>query len=164
MVFISIKDIPIKLNSNGKVASDLFKSIFGSVHNMDGKLILAMITITLALVFYTAGVFGERKAKSLTKTHVLIFWLGLVFDTIGTLTMSSITQGGTAVFSSISHNLHGITGFLAIVLMVFHALWATWVLYKNDEKRKVTFHKFSITVWLIWLVPYVVGMILGIFG
>ena len=54
---------------------------------MDGKLIFAIITITLALVFYTIGVFGERKAKTLNKNHVIIFWLGLIFDTIGTFTM-----------------------------------------------------------------------------
>lgn len=57
--------------------------------------------------------------------------------------------------------LHGITGFLAIVLMLFHALWATWVLYKNDENKKVAFHKFSIVVWTIWLIPYFIGMMLG---
>lgn len=30
---------------------------------MNGILIFAIITITLALAFYTIGVFGERKAK-----------------------------------------------------------------------------------------------------
>ena len=32
-------------------------------NKMNGILIFAIITITLALVFYTIGVFGERKAK-----------------------------------------------------------------------------------------------------
>ena len=32
---------------------------------MDAKLITAIITITLALVFYTIGVFWERKDKIL---------------------------------------------------------------------------------------------------
>ena len=128
---------------------------------MDSKLILAIVTITLALVFYTIGVFGERKAKSLEKKHVIIFWLGLIFDTLGTLTMSKIAQEGIKEASNISQTIHGITGALAIVLMLFHAGWATWVLYKNDEKKKATFHKFSITVWLVWLVPYIVGMIIG---
>ncbi len=34
---------------------------------MDIKLIMAIITITLALVFYTIGVFSERKAHILKK-------------------------------------------------------------------------------------------------
>lgn len=131
---------------------------------MDNKLIFAIVTITLALVFYTTGVFGERKSKSLTKKHVITFWLGLVCDTIGTLTMSSIAKSGAETISATSQTIHGITGLLAIVLMIFHAVWATWVLYKNDEKKKETFHKFSITVWLIWLIPYIVGMFIGMAG
>ncbi|MGX4598126.1 HsmA family protein [Faecalimicrobium sp. JNUCC 81] len=128
---------------------------------MDSKLILAIVAITLALVFYTIGVFGERKAKSLNKNHVIIFWLGLVCDTLGTLTMGQIAKSGVEAINSTSQLIHGITGFLAIVLMLFHAVWATWVLYKNDEKKKATFHKFSIAVWVVWLIPYIIGMFIG---
>lgn len=128
---------------------------------MSSKLIFAIVTITLALVFYTIGVFSERRAKSLNRNHVIIFWLGLLCDTIGTLTMGQIAKAGMGIMSSSGQMLHGITGFLAIVLMLFHALWATWVLYKNDENKKATFHKLSIVVWTIWLIPYFIGMMLG---
>lgn len=128
---------------------------------MNSILIFAIVTITLALVFYTVGVFGERKSKSLNKNHVIIFWLGLMCDTIGTLTMSKIASSGSSVISAQSQIIHGLTGFLAIVLMMFHAIWATWVLYKDNEKQKAAFHKFSITVWAIWLIPYIIGMFIG---
>lgn len=128
---------------------------------MSNTLIFAIVTITLALIFYTIGVFSERRAKSLNKNHVIIFWLGLLCDTTGTLTMSKIAKSGTVTMSTIGQNLHGVTGLLAIVLMLFHAVWATYVLYKNDENKKETFHKFSIIVWTIWLIPYFIGMMLG---
>lgn len=128
---------------------------------MDSKLIFAIVAITLALVFYTIGVFGERKAKSLNKNHVIIFWLGLACDTLGTFTMSQIAKSGVETINATSQLIHGITGTLAIVLMLFHAVWATWVLYKNDEKKKATFHKFSIVVWVVWLIPYIIGMFIG---
>lgn len=128
---------------------------------MDSKLILAIVAITLALVFYTIGVFGERRSKSLNKNHVLIFWLGLICDTTGTVTMSKIAAEGVTEISKSAQVIHGVTGLLAIVLMLFHAVWATWVLYKNDEDKKVAFHKFSIAVWVVWLVPYIVGAIIG---
>lgn len=128
---------------------------------MGGKLVFAIVTITLALVFYTVGVWSERKSNTLKKWHVITFWIGLIFDTTGTLTMDKIAKAGSTAISSNQLALHGITGGLAIVLMLLHALWATWVLYKNDENKKATFHKFSITVWLIWLIPYIVGMIIG---
>jgi len=130
---------------------------------MDNKLIFAIITITLALVFYTVGVFGERKRKGLHKKHVIIFWLGLACDSIGTFTMRQIANVGISSNSNRNLNIHGITGFFAIVLMLFHAVWATWVLYKNDESKKETFHQFSLIVWVVWLIPYVIGIIVGMF-
>lgn len=126
---------------------------------MDMKLIMAIITITLALVFYTIGVFSERRAHTLKKQHVFIFWFGLVFDTTGTTIMSFITKEGGGAQNGMG--LHGITGALAIVLMLFHALWATLVLVKKDKKKQESFHKFSIFVWLVWLVPYILGMVIG---
>ena len=35
---------------------------------MTGKLITAIVTITLALVFYTIGVWSEHRSKQLKKT------------------------------------------------------------------------------------------------
>lgn len=128
---------------------------------MDYKLVFAIITISLALVFYTIGVFGERKSKTLNRKHLIMFWVGLVFDTTGTFTMSRIAAEGTTTISAGAQMLHSATGMLAIVLMLLHTVWATWVLYKNEDAKKQAFHKFSITVWCIWLVPYIVGMIVG---
>ncbi len=118
-------------------------------------LIYAIITITLALVFYTIGVWAEKLQGQLKKWHLLVFWTGFVFDTTGTILMGQIAQGG------FSFNLHGISGLLAILLMFIHAVWASVVLAKNNEKQKISFHKFSIFVWLIWLIPFISGMIVG---
>lgn len=122
---------------------------------MDIKLILAIITITLALVFYTIGVFSERRSGSLKKKHVILFWVGLLFDTTGTTIMSTMSNEGSLL------SLHGLTGMMAIVLMLFHAIWATVVHVKNDLEKSKKFHKFSIVVWLVWLVPYILGVYVG---
>ncbi len=118
-------------------------------------LIYAIVTITLALAFYTIGVWSEKIEGKLKKWHLIVFYLGLVFDTTGTAIMSNINSGGFKL------NFHGITGLLAIILMLFHALWATVVLVKNDEKAKANFHKLSIVVWIIWLIPFISGAIFG---
>jgi uncharacterized repeat protein (TIGR03987 family) len=47
---------------------------------------------------------------------------------------------------------------LAIVLMLAHAIWAAFVLITKQEKAILNFHKFSLVVWLIWLVPFLSGM------
>ncbi len=118
-------------------------------------LLPAIITITLALIFYTIGVWAEKLQGELKKWHLCVFYLGLIFDTTGTTLMSKLAEGGFQL------NFHGVTGLIAIVLMLFHAVWATVVLVKNDEEAKQNFHKLSIIVWIIWLVPYISGMIFG---
>jgi uncharacterized repeat protein (TIGR03987 family) len=87
--------------------------------------------------------------------HLVVFWLGFICDTIGTGAMGEIAG------SFVQINFHGLTGLVAILLMLFHAAWATKVLIQKDEKMIVNFHKFSIVVWIIWLIPMITGMILG---
>ena len=118
-------------------------------------LVYAIIFISLALVFYSVGVWSEKVQGDLKKWHLITFWIGLIFDTLGTTLMSKIANDGFKL------NFHGITGIVAIALMLFHAIWATKVLLKNDPAQKKSFHKFSILVWFIWLIPYISGMIFG---
>jgi uncharacterized repeat protein (TIGR03987 family) len=61
-----------------------------------------------------------------------------------------------------SLTIHATSGLLAIILMLIHAVWATIVLVRQDEHMIRNFHRFSVAVWLIWLVPYFSPMVLGI--
>ena len=107
----------------------------------------ATIIITLALVFYSIGVWSERIAGVLKPWHLAFFVLGLICDTWGTGLMLDFAGGMTL-------DIHGITGLIAIVLMFIHAVWAAVVLIRKDEDAIQNFHKFSVVVWLIWLIPY----------
>lgn len=118
---------------------------------------IPMIVITLALVFYSIGVWSERIAGVLKPWHLVFFISGLICDTWGTGLMMEMAGG-------LTFDLHGISGLLAIILMLIHAIWAALVLVKKDEKALHNFHKFSLLVWLIWLFPYFSPMVLGSFG
>ena len=115
------------------------------------------ILITLALVFYSIGVWSERFAGRLKGWHLIFFWLGLVCDTTATTIMMKYA-------GALKANVHGVTGVAAILLMVIHALWATIVWVRKDERAIVDFHKFSIVVWAIWLIPYFTGILMGMRG
>ena len=115
---------------------------------MDIELVAASAAITLALVFYTVGVFFERKSGSLRRSHLACFWCGLVFDTTGTALMTNMAAGGQAA----GFGIHGISGMLAIALMLVHATWATWVYVRGSGRARTAFHRFSTVVWLVWLV------------
>lgn len=124
---------------------------------MNTTLLFAIIFITLALIFYTVGVWMEKIQKELKIRHLILFVLGLICDSTGTALMSKLADHST----SKALGVHGVTGAIAIILMVVHAAWAAVVLAKKDEKKQQNFHKFSIFVWLIWLVPYFIGMFMG---
>lgn len=132
---------------------------------MSPELMLASGTISLAFVLYTIGVFWERAAGRLRLPHLIVFWCGLVFDTIGTLIMGGIADSGVTLgslgASGAGLNLHGITGALAIVLMLFHASWATFTYVRRNERRLASFHRLSIAVWLVWTLPYAMGLLMG---
>ncbi len=108
---------------------------------------LASVIITAALIFYTIGVWGERITGRLKWWNFAFFVLGLICDTIGTGLMFEFVGG-------MSFDIHGITGLIAILLMLIHAIWALVVLLKKDEKAILNFHKFSVFVWAVWLIPY----------
>jgi len=118
-------------------------------------LIIAISFIFAACILYTLGVWAEKIKRKLLVWHAVVFWLGFSCDTIGTGAMGKLAG------SIIQVNFHGLTGLLAILLMLFHALWATIVLVRKNEAQILRFHKFSFVVWLIWLIPMLTGMILG---
>ena len=122
-------------------------------------LLPAIILITLALVFYTIGVWSERVQKVLKPWHAIFFGLGLAADASGTFLMNMIAiENRAAGFEQSALNqLMGATGLVAIVLMSVHLAWAIVVLLRNRDTEKNSFHRFSIIVWVIWLVPYIVG-------
>ncbi len=111
-----------------------------------------VIFMILALASYSIGVWSERFAGRLKGWHLIFFWVGLVSDTTGTTMMSSIR--------GIVLSFHAITGLAAILLMFVHAIWATIVLVRRDEMAIVNFHKFSILVWTVWLIPFFTGFFL----
>lgn len=107
----------------------------------------ASFIITSALVFYSIGVWSEKIAGRLKSWHLIFFILGLICDTLGTGMMFDYVGGMT-------FDIHGISGLAAIILMFIHAVWALYVLIKKDDLMIKNFHKFSLFVWLIWLIPY----------
>ena len=119
---------------------------------MSPILTISIVCMISALAFYTVGVWGERLTGRLKIWHLVLFWSGLIFDTTGTTLMGRMA-------GKLEFNLHGITGVLAIVLMLGHAIWASLALIQKNEKVLTDFHKFSLFVWVIWLIPFVSGLL-----
>lgn len=117
----------------------------------------AIVSINLALVFYTIGVWGEKRSGTLQNKHLVFFLIGLVCDTTGTSLMSSIAASGS------NNAIHAITGAAALILMLIHALWAAAVKWKGSSSALSSFHRFSFIVWILWLIPYGIGVGMSMF-
>ena len=109
-------------------------------------ILFSIIFISIAFVLYTIGVFKIKATKVLLWKHIFYFWAGFCFDTLATFIMAIIS--GDFIL-----NVHSISGLFSILLMFIHSAIATIGLLKNDEYLKKNYYKFSIIVWLIWLVP-----------
>lgn len=123
---------------------------------MSSLLIFSTTTITLALVFYSLGIWAERISKYLKSWHVIAFWIGFAFDVTGTLAMHKLSDNPFDFT-----DMHTLTGQIALWLMLAHAIWATIVVRRGFETLRLKFHRYSLFVWLIWLIPYLGGMFLG---
>ena len=115
------------------------------------------VLFTFALVFYSISIWTSFLKKQLKPWHIVLFGLGVVTDSLGTLFM--YLNVGHLIFTA-----HSISGFLGLFLMVFHFLWASLAIKSNSSTLKITFHKLSILVWFFWLVSYISGAYLGITG
>ncbi|HEY5124169.1 MAG TPA: HsmA family protein [Ignavibacteria bacterium] len=123
---------------------------------MPVTIVISSTLITLALVFYSLGIWSERIARYLKPWHVIAFWVGFLFDVSGTWAMHQLA---TKPFNLLEP--HTLTGQIAIWLMLIHAVWATWVAKWGSEKAIKGFHRYSLIVWLVWLIPYFGGVYLG---
>jgi uncharacterized repeat protein (TIGR03987 family) len=115
---------------------------------------VAIISMFSALALYSIGVWSEKIAGWLKPWHLAFFFAGLVFDTTGTTIMADIA-------GKMEFDLHGITGLLAIILMLVHAAWAGYVIWQKRDDLRASFHRLSLFVWALWLVPFLSGMLMA---
>lgn len=119
-------------------------------------MITSSVLITLALIFYSLGVWAERLARYLKTWHLMAFWMGFSFDISGTYAMHRLAKGPFDILAP-----HTLTGQIALWLMLAHAIWATIVVRRGSETARRNFHRYSLFVWVVWLVPYLGGMFIA---
>ena len=124
---------------------------------MTPLILTGAIFFTLALIFYSIGIWNDYYHKKLKQWHLAMFGLGVITDTIGTLCM--YLHVGHLIFTA-----HSISGFLGLFLMIFHFCWAFIAIRNNDIELQKTFHRFSILVWAFWMISYISGLYLGVSG
>lgn len=124
-----------------------------------------IVFIFFAFVLYTVGVWSEKIQGKLKLGHLFLFWLGIICDFVGTSVMGQISKEHIASSSflhyvPISSNFHSLTGVIALILMLLHTCWATTIIVNNKKSWIIKFHRYSLMVWLVWLLPFISGALL----
>jgi hypothetical protein len=59
-------------------------------------------------------------------------------------------------------DLHTISGYAGLGLMAILAVVGSWAKLTNREDILTSFHKYAVPVWVIWVISYATGVIIGI--
>ena len=121
---------------------------------MTPLLLTAVILFTIAMVFYTWGIWAEKLARRLKRWHVYMFACGVGVDALATV-LTFIVVGGLV------WTPHSIMGFISLGLMTIHFGWAILVIKRGEEHALTNFHKLSLFVWSVWMFSYLSGFVLG---
>lgn len=118
-------------------------------------IIVAVFSITAALIFYSIAVWWNRARQRLEPRHLVLFYLGLICDIAATAMMWSSVE-------KVTWDLHTISGYTALGLMFVMTMVGTWGLSRHNERVLANFHRFSVPVWFIWVISWLTGVVLGV--
>jgi uncharacterized repeat protein (TIGR03987 family) len=88
-------------------------------------MLFSVILITLALVFYSIGVWSERLSGRLKGWHLAFFWAGFACDTAGTGIMVELSEAGTPFPRSHSS------------IYIYSRNWRPWRLRASIQARRI---------------------------
>ncbi|MGH4118473.1 HsmA family protein [Clostridium sp.] len=116
-------------------------------------LVFSVILINLAFIIYTISILNEFKQKTLLRWHTIMFCIGFIFDLASTIIMYNLSGSKNTI------NLHGILGYIALVLMLINAICSIIILNKKNKNLLSQFYKYSSFAWIIWVISFILGMV-----
>jgi len=122
---------------------------------MPTLIIYATILFTVALVLYSVAIWSDRRSPQIKLWQLSVFFIGVVADIWGV--WLSYLFVGQLVFTP-----HAILGFTALGLMLLHFIWLLLAFKSKDQQKMVSFRRFGVAVWCVWLISYLSGFLSGI--
>ena len=124
---------------------------------MPTAVIVALVALLAALVFYSMGVWGAFRAGVVRQRDVRLLFVGFAFDTLATLGMA--VQAGGLDLSPLSDLLHTVVALLAMLAMLAVAIIGSRTLSSGDEKALAAVPRWMLSAWVLWVFVFVWGML-----
>ncbi len=121
---------------------------------MSPLLATGIATIFLALFTYTGGVVAVLRGRRITLRAAILLTLGLALDLIATGCMFALTDD--------PFTFHGWVGIVALAIMTALVFFA-WRHRRalGDESVPAWLYRYTWVAYLLWLVAFVMGVVLG---
>ena len=120
-------------------------------------ILVGVIAVQLAMIFYTIFIINENKKKSATKIILLTLTLAVFFDIIATSCMMIGTTNTYFTF-------HGILGYTALLAMITDAvlIWRHKIKLGAEQAFSKGLNLFSKIAYVGWIIAFMTGVVVTI--
>lgn len=105
----------------------------------------------VALCFYSLAIWAHKFQRALRTWMIWVFGIGLTADISGTIFLCMVAT------TKWTFNLHTISGFLSLLIMAIHFIWALLAMIIGGRHEKY-FKRYAIPAWYIWMIAFVSGI------
>jgi hypothetical protein len=119
---------------------------------MPVNILIGVLSLFGALVLYTVGVWGAFRSKAVGSRHVVLLWIGLVFDVLAT-SMMALQIGG------FGRDLHTALALLGMFGMFLAAAVGSWALAAGHDAARRFVARWTVAPWALWVFVFVWGMV-----
>ena len=106
----------------------------------------------VAAILYSFAIWDAWIWRGLIVRDILAFGAGLTIDTLATVYVCIFRVQG----SIWPNTFHGVMGYLALLIMATHFVWA-WRAWRDIAYER-RFRRFSPMAWVLWMVAFVSGI------
>jgi uncharacterized repeat protein (TIGR03987 family) len=126
---------------------------------MNPTLIIGMVIVTGALIFYSMAVWSEQRQKLFTPFILTTLSIGILMDVTATACMIAGSR-------NIPFTVHGLLGYSALSAMLVDTL-LTWRYWRSDKKHQPVprgLHLYTRFAYLWWVIAYLAGGLIASIG
>lgn len=119
---------------------------------MPANIVVALLSLLVAIVLYTVGTWMAFRAGAATRTSVTLLLLGVVFDLLAT--------GGMAwQIGGIGNDLHTYLALVAMFGMALAGGLGAWGLATRRDALLAGVARWTVLPWALWVFVFVWGMV-----
>jgi uncharacterized repeat protein (TIGR03987 family) len=122
---------------------------------MNPGLMRAVAVVTVALVFYSAGVITEQRKHSVSRLVLFFLTAGVLLDITSTSLMIAYSR-------KIPLTVHGVIGYTALTVMLIDAI-LIWRHRRKNGSNRVSrrLHLYTRLAYGWWVIAYIAGAIIS---